>query len=140
MNEAKQLIGKSFLYGGKQVKVENVSERNGTVTVYTDKVAQEYPLKGWRKKFDRDFLPVEESPMPAVAGKEAGLTVVDPLRQQVGSLAGELRGILFDALKEVQAGGDIKKAKFALDTVKTITNVSRLELDAAKFSRKGNES
>jgi hypothetical protein len=122
--------GRLYLYKEKDHRVERVVEKEETYIIYTDLEAIEVPKKKWKVFLDKDFLESEE-PQPLVAvGRATGA------QSSVSQVTGQMRNVLMDALKEVKSGGDLKKARFALDTVKQVVSLARLEMEAIRLDDK----
>ena len=120
--------GKVYMHGtiNKTILRFNVDDQNVRVITDVDDII--IPIDQFKLQL-QDFLPVDDTHLPAVANKAVQTTVI-------GSSAMELKNILMDNIRKVQSDKEyIPQAEAVNANVKSIIDLAKAEIDLVKAMR-----
>jgi len=117
-----KMLGKTFLYLGAAVMIQNYQKKDGKVRVITDKRDYNLPEEEL-ESFLEELQPMESSPM--VVPQAAAILNNSGLA--------DLSKVLLDNIKKVQENKDyIPQACEIRDQVKTFIDLAKVQIDCVK--------
>jgi hypothetical protein len=121
MENIKKLLGKTFLYRGNQIKIENYSVQNGGVTLVTDK----------------GFIDKKESEIDSFIFELQPVSYAPVVQTQIdSSVIGNLKDILMDNIAKVKADANfIPQSEEINKNVKSIIDLAKTEIEMVKIIR-----
>lgn len=121
MENLKKLIGKTYLFRGNQIRVENYSVQNGSVTLVTDK----------------GFIDKKESEIDGFIAELQPVSYAPVVQTQIdSSVIGNLKDILMDNIAKVKADANfIPQSEEINKNVKSIIDLAKTEIEMVKIIR-----
>lgn len=121
-----EMIGKSWMYNARTFKILAIYTDNGTTSIATNKDLLKFKTEELPQKLN-EFLPVE-------ADETVGALVV---LKETSKKIPNLTGLIMENIDGIKSKSvDIPSAKAINDSVKTIIELAKLEIEVHKLKNK----
>lgn len=133
-NKLDNLIGKSWMYNGRNIHVKGVNQMNSEIRVITEGRPIVFSIEKAEDKLE-EFLPVEEGP-GTIKNPEARDLAIQVFEKDKGQM-NSLEDIIMDNIKKVKEDPKfVQQAKVVNSSVQTLLNVNKQKIEMLKEIRK----